>query len=163
MEFLQQLESSRFSQWVTSDSILTFPTILLLHTYGMAILVGLAAGIDLRILGFARGLPLAPLQKFFPILWVAFWVNAITGTMLLVADATSKATNPDFAVKMIFVVLGVINLRLIQKQVFREPDLSAGVLPHNAKMLAVMSLVCWLGAITAGRLLAYVTPVNAAS
>ena len=40
MELLQQLESSRFSQWVTSDSILTFPTILLLHTYGMAILVG---------------------------------------------------------------------------------------------------------------------------
>jgi hypothetical protein len=161
MTFLQQLESSRFSQWVTSDSIFTFPTILLLHTYGMAVLVGLVGGIDLRILGFARGLPLAPLQKFFPIVWVAFWVNAITGTMLLVADASSKATNLDFAVKMVFVALGVVNLRMIQKRVFREPDISLGVLPANAKMLAVISLVCWLGAITAGRLLAYVTPVAA--
>ena len=47
MELLQELEHTRFSQWVTSDSILAFPTILLLHTYGMGILVGLMTAIDL--------------------------------------------------------------------------------------------------------------------
>ena len=45
---------------------------------------------------------------------------------------------------------------MIQKRVFREPQLSQGLLPAGAKMLAVTSLICWLGAITAGRLLAYV-------
>ena len=161
MEFLQRLENARFSQWVTqSPSILAFPTILLLHTYGMGILVGLVGGIDLRILGFAPALPLAPMQEFFPIVWVAFWVNAITGTILLVADATTKLTNPDFGVKMIFVLLGVINLRIVQKRVFREPDITQGVLPANARMLAVTSLIFWLGAITSGRLLAYVGPVT---
>jgi hypothetical protein len=161
MEFLQTLENSSFSQWVTSSqSLWSFPTILLLHTYGMGTLVGLAAGMDLRILGFAPAIPLAPLKKFFPIVWVAFWVNAITGTILLVADATTKMTNPDFGIKMIFVVLGVINLRIIQKRVFREPEITQGVLPANARWLAIMSLVCWLGAITSGRLLAYVGPVT---
>jgi hypothetical protein len=158
MELLQQLESTRFSQWVISDSILAFPTILLLHTCGMGILVGLLATIDLRILGFAPALPLAPLQKFFPMVWVAFWINALTGTMLLVADATSKVPNPAFAVKMVFVVLGVINLRMIQKRVFREPDIAEGRLPANARMLAGTSLILWLGAITCGRLLAYIGP-----
>lgn len=161
MEFLHQLENTRFSQWVTqSDSILAFPSILLLHTYGMGVLVGLIAGIDLRILGFAPALPLGPLQKFFPIVWVAFWVNAITGTILLIADAATKMTNPDFAVKMIFVVLGVINLRIVQTRVFRESDITEGALPANARMLAATSLILWLGAITAGRLLAYVGPVT---
>ncbi len=161
MEFLHQLENTRFSQWVTqSDSILAFPSILLLHTYGMGVLVGLIAGIDLRILGFAPALPLGPLQKFFPIVWVAFWVNAITGTILLIADAATKMTNPDFAVKMIFVVLGVINLRIVQTRVFRGSDITEGALPANARMLAATSLILWLGAITAGRLLAYVGPVT---
>ena len=161
MDFLQQLESTRFSQWVTqSNSIFSFPSILLFHTYGMGILVGIVAGMDLRILGFAPALPLAPMKKLFPIVWVAFWINAITGTMLLIADATTKVANPDFAIKMIFVLLGVVNLRILQKRVFREPDITQGVLPANAKLLAVTSLVCWLGAITAGRLLAYVGPVT---
>jgi len=156
MEFLQQIQNTGFGQWVTSDSIFAFPTILLLHTYGMGILVGLVAAIDLLILGFAPAVRLAPMQKCFPIIWVAFAVNATTGTMLFVGDAVTM-TNSDFAAKMIFIALGVINLRMIQKRVFREPDISQGILPAGAKLLAVTSLICWLGAITTGRLLAYVT------
>jgi hypothetical protein len=83
-------------------------------------------------------------------------VNAITGTMLLAADATSKMRNPDFGIKMLFIVLAVITQRVIQKRVFGDPDVDAKPFSSNAKMLAVMSLACWLGAITAGRLLAYV-------
>src|SRR5437867_3659099 len=98
-EFLQQLENTRLAQWVTSDSIFAFPTILLLHTFGMAIVAGLAAAVDLMILGFAPALPLAPMRKFFPTVWVAFWVNAITGTLLFLGDASTMA-NADFAVKM---------------------------------------------------------------
>jgi hypothetical protein len=157
MAFLQQLEQSGFSQWVRqSGSLWAFPGILLVHTYGMGIMVGIIAGIDLKILGFVPALPLAPLSKFFPLVWVAFWLDAITGTMLLAADATTKLTNPDFGIKMTFIVLAVINQRLIQKRVFGDPEIDHRPFTSNARMLAVMSLLCWLGAITAGRLLAYV-------
>src|SRR4051794_31968200 len=122
MNVLQQLEASGFSQWVRqSGSLWAFPGILLLHTYGMAIMVGVIAGIDLRILGLMPALPIAPMQKFFPLVWAAFWMNAITGTMLLAADATTKLTNPDFGVKMAFIVIAVINQRMIQKRVFGNP------------------------------------------
>ena len=157
MAFLQTIENLGFSQWVKqSGSLWAFPGILLMHTYGMAVLVGVIAAIDLRILGFVPAIPLAPLQKFLPLVWLAFWVNAITGTMLLMADATTKLTNPDFAVKMCFIVAAVIFQMLIQKRVLRDPEIDRRPLPSNAKMLAALSLVCWLGAITAGRLLAYV-------
>jgi len=157
MDFLQQLEHTRFSLWVShSGSIWSYPAILLLHTYGMAVLVGLVGAIDLRILGFAPALPLAPLQTFFPAIWTAFWVNAVSGTILLASEATTKLTNPDFGIKMVFIVLAALNLRLLQTRVFRGSDFARGLIPRHAKSLALMSLVCWIGAITAGRLLAYV-------
>ncbi len=137
-----------------------FPGILLLHTIGMALVVGVVAGIDLRILGFAPALPLAPMEKFLPVLWLGFAVNAVTGTMLLVADASTKLTNPDFGIKMLFIALAVINLRMIQKRVFRDPLIDKGPLSTNAKVLAATSLFFWFGAIIAGRLLAYVGPVT---
>ncbi len=161
MHVLQQIEQSGFSQWVRqSGSLWAFPGILLVHTYGMGIMVGLIAAVDLRILGLVPALPLAPLRKFFPIVWVAFWANAITGTILLAADATTKFTNLDFGIKMLFIALAVINQRMIQNRVFGDPEIDRGSFSANAKALAVMSLVCWLGAITAGRLLAYVGPTS---
>src|SRR5262247_4671973 len=122
MEFLRFIEHSSFSQWVTgSSSVFAFPSILLLHTIGMGVVVGINAGIDLRILGLAPALPLAPMERFFPLLWVGFWVNAFTGVILLAADATTKAMNPDFYVKMGFIALAVINLRILRNRVFRDP------------------------------------------
>src|ERR1051325_4619567 len=157
MAILQTIENLGFSQWVKqSGSLWAFPGILLAHTYGMAVLVGVIAGIDLRILGLTPAIPLSPLRKFLPLVWLAFWVNAITGTMLLMADAASKLVNPDFGIKMLFIVAAVVTQRLIQKRVFGDLDVDRRPSPSNAKMLAAASLACWLGAITAGRLLAYV-------
>ncbi len=161
MEVLSHLEQAAFFAWVReSRSLLAYPGILLLHTLGMAVVVGLIAGIDLRILGFAPALPLAPMRKFLPIMWAAFAVNAVTGTILLAADATTKLTNPDFFVKMGFIFLAVILQRLIDARVFPAAADDIIPLPRRTKVLAASSLVCWLGAITAGRLLAYVGPVS---
>jgi hypothetical protein len=161
MDFLVYLEQSKFSICVReSGSLFAFPGILLLHTYGMAVLVGIVLAIDLRILGFAPAMPLAPLGKLLPLLWAAFWVNAVTGTILLVADATTKMTNPDFFIKMGFIAVAVVVQRIIQRRVFGAPQIGFGTVTPRAKMLAVASLTCWLGAITAGRLLAYVGPVS---
>ena len=161
MAFLQSLEDTGFAVWVReSGSLWSFPGILLIHTYGMAVVVGIIAAIDLRILGFAPALPLAPIKQFLPWVWTAFWINAVTGTMLLVADATTKMTNPDFGIKMGFIVLAVINQRLIEKRVLDNPQVDRVPFSQHAKRLAALSLVFWLGAITAGRLLAYVGPVT---
>ena len=161
MNLLTYLEQSGFSVWVReSRSLLAFPGILLLHTYGMALVVGIVFAIDLRILGFAPALPLAPIKRFLPIFWVAFWINAVTGVILLVADAANKMANPDFFIKMGLIALAVINQRMIEHRVFRGSQIDNGPSYSSyAKMLAVTSLVCWIGAIAAGRLLAYVGPV----
>src|SRR5262245_21629394 len=122
MDLLLRIEQSGFCTWVReSPSVWAFPTVLLLHTIGMGLVVGINAGIDLKILGIAPALPLKPMQRFFPILWAGFWVNAVTGTILLAADATTKLSNPDFYVKMVFIGLALINLRMIRNSVFGDP------------------------------------------
>ena len=161
MDFLVQMEQTALAVWIReSTSLFAFPGILLLHTIGMALVVGIHAGIDLRILGLAPAIPLAPMQKFFPVLWIGFWINAVTGTLLLYADASTKLANPDFYVKMVFIALALINLRMQRTRIFRDPDVDKRPLSTNDKVLALTSLIFWFGAVTAGRLLAYVGPVS---
>ena len=117
MEFLAWLENTGFGTWVReSPSVFAYPTILFLHTVGLGFLVGTNIVIDLRLLGFAAEAPLAPLDKFFPVMWVGFWINAVSGTALLIADATTKFANPVFFIKMAFVALSVINMVLIRRR-----------------------------------------------
>jgi hypothetical protein len=163
MNFLTALEELRFSMWVReSGSIWAFPTFLFLHTLGMSIVAGGSAVIDLVLLGFWPKAPVQPLERLFPLIWCGFWINAVTGTVLLIADATTKLTNWDFGVKMVFVFAGVAVLYVMRKKVFGNPELDKTPLPADAKRLAWASLICWFGAITAGRLLAYVGPVSGA-
>src|SRR6185503_4217509 len=124
----------------------------------MALCVGVNASINLRILGFAPGIKLAPLQRLLPILWLGFTINAITGTLLVMQDASTKLRNPDFYMKMVFIAFALVILRMTQKKVFGDPAIDKGSFPSNAKVLAVLSLFFWMAAITAGRLLAYVGP-----
>jgi hypothetical protein len=163
LDFFNWLEQTSFSVWVReSGSVWSFPTILLLHTLGMSIVAGGSAILDLVLLGFWPGkTPIKPLEKYFPLIWAGFWLNAVTGTMLLMAAATTKLTNPDFGVKMAFIFLGVFVLYRTQKTVFADPALDKAPVSGTAKGLAWASLICWFGAITAGRLLAYVGPGGA--
>ena len=161
MDFLVWLEQSGFSTWVReSSSVWAYPTILFLHTIGMATVVGVNAGIDLRILGFAPELPVAPMTRLFPLMWAGFGINAVSGTALLIADATTKLTSPVFYIKMGFIALALIDLRLLKTHVFGDALVDKRPLSAQAKILAVTSLVFWVGVITAGRLMAYIGPVS---
>src|SRR5262249_15549472 len=99
-------------------------------------------------------------EKFFPLLWVGFWVNAVTGVILLAADATTKLINPDFYAKMGFIFLALLTLSIQRKRVFRDPLIDKKPFSSDVKVIAVTNMILWLGAITAGRLLAYVGPVS---
>jgi hypothetical protein len=156
MEFLTALENSGFGTWVReSPSPWAYPSVLFLHTVGLSFLVGLNVVIDLRLLGWARRLPLAPLEGFYRVMWPGFWLNAVSGTALLIANATTKATNPAFYFKMGFITLAMIILARIRRSVFHGAQPGNGDVPRSARLLATASLACWAGAITAGRLLAY--------
>jgi hypothetical protein len=156
MELLLWLENTRLALFVReSNSILAYPTVLFLHTLGLATVAGLSAFLNLRVLGFARTLPFAALTPFITAIWVGFAVTAASGTALLIANASSKVTSPIFLVKLVFVGLAVATLHLMTKRVFRNPLADRSPLPRQAQVLAASSLLFWVGATMAGRLMAY--------
>ena len=149
-------ELTGFSTWLReSTSLLAFPTVLIFHTLGLAFLVGTNAAIDLRILGFAPSVPLTALETFFPLMTYGFWVNAVSGVVLLWAYPAKALTNPLFFFKLALVATGLLILTRIKRDVFGRPESDHGALPRRIKILAGASLACWLLTIAAGRLLAY--------
>jgi hypothetical protein len=153
---LTSLAQSAFSTWLlSSNSIWAYPTVLTLHTFGMMVLVGAALMIDLRLLGFGRTIPLQSMDRLFGIVWAAFALNAVTGTMLFIADADKRGPSLFFWTKLAFVALGLTMTALIRRRSFAggtEPVVISGA----SKRLAIVSLLAWCAAITTGRLLAYV-------
>ena len=156
MSLLTSLEQSAFCAWVReSGSLFAYPGILFLHTLGLAMLVGPNAAIDLRILGVGPELSLGPMRSLLRLMWTGFWINAITGSILLVSDVSTKLANPAFAVKMVLIALAMIDVFLIKRFVLSTAAPEPQRVRSPVKVLAIVSLVLWTGAITAGRLMAY--------
>jgi hypothetical protein len=154
--FLAWVESTTLSRWVVeSPSIFAFPGILVLHAIGMGFAVGISAALNLRILGVASRVPLAEMRRFLPILWAGFWLNGVSGVVLLIGYPTKALTNPVFYLKLALIATAMTLLVRMSRDVFTAGPHSETELTPAIRRLALASLVCWAGAITAGRLLAY--------
>jgi hypothetical protein len=148
------LESTALNRWlVESTSVFAFPLVLAVHTIGLALLVGLNAALDFRILGVAPQIPVTAFRRFLPVMWAGFWLNAASGVLLLIAYPTKALTNPVFYLKLGLIGVATAILLVVRRRLLSErvPSSRTG----RVKLLAVASLVCWAGAIAAGRLLAY--------
>lgn len=156
MELLAALENSGFGSWLReSPSIWAYPAVLTLHTLGLGVLVGGNAVLDLRLLGYAPGIPLASLERLFPAMWIGFWVNAISGVVLFIGDATTKGTTLVFMAKLLIIVVGVLVLVAIRRTVYGQ-GVEALIATPKSRLLALASLVLWFLAIVTGRYMAYV-------
>jgi len=125
------------------------------HAIGMGLLVGASVLIGLRILGLAPDLPLAPLERFYRFIWVGFWIQVVSGILLLIGYPTKSLTNPLFYVKLTLIGLAMASMQMLRNRVFADSSLSEAAMVAKGRVFAVSSLIFWVGAVTAGRLLAY--------
>ena len=151
---LTWLETTSLAVWLgESPSIWALPTVLTLHATGMAVLVGASWVLDLRLLGVSRRVPLSAFRWVFPAVGIGLAVNLVTGVMLFMKNATTWGTSIPFLIKMSLVIASIATLVPIRSLVNR-----AGEVSGNARLLAIASILAWTGAVTAGRLLAYLVP-----
>ena len=151
--FFVWLEATPLSTWLReSPSLWAFPFVLILHTVGLAFFVGANVAWDVRVLGFSMGIPLDALRRYFLVMWAGFWINAVSGVLLLIAYPTKALTNPLFYAKLALIGLGIALALRIRRGV---QDVRADSDAPEPRTLAAVSLGCWLAVIFAGRLLAY--------
>jgi len=137
-------------------SPLAYPVAETLHIIGFTLLIGPIVALDLRLLGFGRTLPVAALARLvLPVAIGGFALAVCMGLLLFSADAAHVAINPSFRIKLVLIGLALLNVALLHLGVWRDVATWHGVVPARARIAAVLSLVFWLGALTAGRLIAY--------
>lgn len=142
------IESTELALWV-SISLWAYPALLSIHIVGLAIVVGILSMRDLRLLGLFSALPVSTFQQLFRFALAGFTLNAISGFLLFTSQATYFVTSIPFLVKISCITLGMVLAVYIQKNL-QESTTS------KTKTLAAISLACWLAAIIAGRLIAYI-------
>jgi hypothetical protein len=154
--FLRSIEGSGLSIWMReSQSLWAFPTVILLHTLGLVLIAGPSVVMDLRILGVAPQLPLSPMERFHKMMWGGFFLNLFSGVILLIAYPTKAFTDPVFYLKMTCVAGAVICMQMIHNRLFRPSTAQADKVAFRSRTLAKFSLVCWFGAIVAGKFIEY--------
>jgi hypothetical protein len=155
MGLLVWLEALPLSVWVhESPSVWAQPTVMTLHTMGMAVLVGASWVLDLRLLGINRNVPLSGYRWVFQVVAVGLAVNVVTGVLLFAARATTWGTAIPFLIKLGLVIASVATLVPLRSLVLRSSEDEREV-GRNARLLAIASICLWSAAITSGRLLAY--------
>jgi Family of unknown function (DUF6644) len=135
-----------------------YPALETAHYIGLAMLVGGIMLIDLRLLGFARKLPLRSVIGLIPWVWAGFIVNATSGTLIFIYGATGFSQNTAFRIKMVLMLLAGINAMIFTVAAARTGRnwIDAGNVPVPIKVIATASFILWLGVVTMGRWMAYI-------
>ncbi|HEU4619298.1 MAG TPA: hypothetical protein VFV10_14770 [Gammaproteobacteria bacterium] len=139
-----------------------WPVCEIVHFFGMAAIIGTVGLADVRILGVAKGLPIAALEKLIPFGVVGFLLNVITGFTFVagnpVGGPLDYLDNLSFRIKMILILIAGLNvLAFYFLGIARRADNVApdGEAPLNAKVVAAISLVAWFAVIFFGRMIMY--------
>lgn len=136
-----------------------YPAVEIVHIAGFVVLVGGVTLFDLRVLGFARRLPVAALGRhLLPWSVASLGLVVPAGLLLFSADPQSLLDNPAFQLKLALIACAGVNALLFHIGPYRtvggwSVDATA---PARARVQALLSLLLWLAIISCGRLIAYV-------
>ena len=143
------IENTSLALWV-GTSLWAYPVLLSAHITGLAVIVGIIAMRDFYLLGFVNGVTEANFLELKKLAYCGFLINGISGIMLFASQASYLSTNLPFLVKLFFIGSGM----LLALKIYKKIEKNTG--RTSTKILAILSLFSWFGAITAGRLIAYI-------
>jgi hypothetical protein len=128
-----------------------------LHFIGLALLLGTIGIVDLRLLGYARAIPLLALHALTRFGVIGFVINVVTGLLFFVSAPDQYLYNPAVQLKMLCILIAGANVVAFYS--FAWPRIRAsGDVGVIAKVCAGVSLGAWLGAILFGRLITFYRP-----
>ncbi len=129
------------------------------HIAGICVVVGSIVLINLKFLGIAApGQNLSEMiERLMPWMWWALLVNAVSGSLFVVARPIRYFYNPVFAYKFTFLVPAVILAFLVYRLSKRESAFweNSPSRRTTGQVIATVSLILWTGVILAGRWIAY--------
>jgi hypothetical protein len=153
------MEQSALGGFMRESSLWTYPVVNLSHIFGIGALFGAVIIIDLRLVGVWSKVPLTAItDTAIPVAVAGFTVAVATGAGLLATKATEYIGNPYLFIKFAAIAVGIVNAALLNRlpawRARRERELSSDE-NRRLAVFGVVSLTCWVVAVSAGRLIAY--------
>ncbi len=151
------LEQSAFAAAIR-QSVWLYPAANIGHIVALFCFAGAVTVMDVRLLGGLAAIPPGPLiarARRFAI--GALAAMAVTGFMLFSAEASHIVLNPVFQLKFALIGAGLVNVALYEFGAKRAIEgLAPGaVMPPQARMVGLTSLVVWIAVAACGRSIAY--------
>ena len=159
-DLLAWIEQTGLGHMMRESGPWTYAIVNVAHILGVSTLFGSVLVLDLRLLGvWSRRVRIAELSSAVtPVAMTAFVIAIVTGAALLATKATAYVDNPFLLIKFPAIALGVVNAGILNMTpALREVGVRA-LRPGERRQLAIMggiSLVSWLTAVTAGRMIGY--------
>ena len=153
------LEMSALGIAMRETGVWTYALVNLAHIFGISLLFGAIVVLDLRLLGVWGNIPLHLMAR--PTTVVAgtgFVIAILTGPALLATKATEYVGNPFLPIKLVAIALGIINIAILHRLPAWKERANPAMGTGPRRQLAVAgsaSLLCWVSAISAARLIAY--------
>ena len=137
-----------------------WPIAEILHFTGLCLLMGTVGMFDLRMMGLVRGPSLPALHRLVPFGVLGFCLSAASGFMFVISAPDQYIYNPAWQVKMALLMLAGLNMVLFYLTTSRRlkalgPD---DMPPMAARVFASVSLLAWIGVISAGRVITAFRP-----
>jgi uncharacterized membrane protein len=137
------------------DNPWVWPICEVFHFVGLCLLFGVVLLVDLRLLGFVKGVAFADVHLLLPWAMVGLGINIVTGMLFFLAAPEQYTQNPAFVWK--------IGLMLIAGVTLLYPtmgDRAGGLTPESraplsGRIIAAGSICLWIGVIFLGRFLPY--------
>jgi hypothetical protein len=159
---LAMWQSLQYSGWVTlvSDTAWLYAAVSILHYFTLFIFVGTTAILDLRVLGIAdRNHTISQVaEQVLPWNWIVLALALLSGFVLFATDATDYLPVGLFWAKISVILLAILVTVVLQRGL-RSWD-KAQSAPGFAKVVALLSLLLWIGAILIAVDISYISGVG---
>ncbi|MBO7924521.1 hypothetical protein J5X92_20180 [Alteromonas sp. K632G] len=161
---IDTLNASPISSFVM-DNAVVFPALEMAHFLGLCLLFGALLVVDLRMVGFAKAVPIKQVDVFLRWALIGFAINVVSGLLFVVGDADRYLVNIAFWAKMGCIILAGLNTLYfvirVKPQMATMPMSARALntpaqLDKNAQVVAWISLFLWTSVIILGRFIPYV-------
>lgn len=151
------LKSTSLSQVISMSPVL-WPLFETFHFIGLALLIGGAGLIDLRLMGFLKTVPVSAVMQVRKWAAIGLTVNVVTGVLFFVGAPEQYINNSAWYWKLLFLAVAMINVAIFEtRQATRMLTLPAGErTPASFKVAGAVSMGSWLMVLYFGRMLPFI-------
>jgi len=133
-----------------------WPTCETLHFLGMSLMFGVLLIVNLRLVGWLRGMSFASVHRLLPFGLMGFGINFITGMFFFIAASEQYTQNVAFHYKVILLILAGVNYLVltVYDEAWALP--ASADAPLSGKLLGASALVLSIGVMYFGRMLPFI-------